>query len=258
MAQRVYLSPDSPPIEPPSGTANGLGHYPALRQQIDEASEAPLFVYEDFRKPFAIASTIATAATTTFSTASWQSYAEYAGTGNTIIDTVDNIPSGRLSFTTAANAADKVTLMWGSDVIESSKAWAMECSLAVGDITKASFMFGAAAAIDETSLDYTVPANVVDTVSFSRIAGEAFKTQSNVGGTDDLNTSTVTPVNSTFNTLGIEYNGQGTAKMFIDDVLVDTFTVCPTANMRPILSLANSDGTANNMLCNHIAFRVER
>ena len=257
MSQRLYISPDSPPIEPPSGAANGLGHYPALRRQVDEASEAPLLIYEDFRSSFSCVSMIATAATS-FSTSSWQSYAEYAGSGNTVIDSVADVPAGRLSITTAANAADKCTLLWATDVIESDKAWAMECSVAVAAIDKASFMFGAAAAIDETSLDYTVPANVVDTISFSRIAGEAFKTQSNVGGTDDLNTSTVTPVNSTFNTLGIEYNGQGTAKMFIDDVLVDTFTVCPTANMRPVLSLANSDGTANNMLVNHIAFRVER
>ena len=54
---------------------------------------------------------------------------------------------------------------------------------------------------------------------------------------------------------GIDYDGIGTLKFYLDGTLVATHTSFVSAQpTRPFFEVKNAEGATNNAWCNHIAF----
>ena len=259
MAQKLYTTPATRPIQDPSGTANGLSHYTSMRSWVEqtEAGKGEIFIYEDFAKGFNCAQRKASDETKTagnsFNVADWKVIAIGAHTeaGGIAVQNVHN--NGRITVTTNATDDDYVHLAYFNDICQPSRPWSYEIEVAIADQVEADFAVGVMSDTVLVSANATTAANGV---YFQRVEAAAFSCVTRTGGSaHDLTVSSVTPVNNLYNTLGIDYDGVGTVKFYIDGAVVATHTGFTAAQpTRPAMEITACSAAIATAKVNHIAF----
>ena len=158
------------------------------------------------------------------------------------MELVANTAAGQMSLVTAANENDGLLIKYMGDVIDPTKPWSFEAEIIQADITKSDVSIGCS--IDQTATTgFAVAGASDDAICFTRIGTGNWLAYTSSDGNDTATDTGVAPVNSTAQTLGIDYNGSDTVKFYVDGALVATNTTNITDEaMRPMLGF--NAGTA--------------
>ena len=257
MAQKLYRSPSQRPIQEPSGAANGLTHYSNLRRWVEqsEADKGEVLIYEDFGMGFNCVQKKSSDETKTagnsLTLADWKVMAIGAHTEDGDVSITNVNAAGRLVLNTNDSDNDYLNLAYSNDICRPDRPWSFECELALEDESGQDLSIGVAADVVLLS-DVGTAANGA---YFHRAATGAISCISSIATADTTTLTTVTPVDATFKTYGIDFDGVGTAKFYLDGTLVATHTSFVSAQpTRPILEIKNAEGASNYAYLNHIAF----
>ena len=257
MAQKLYRTPAQRPIQDPTGSANGLARNTNMRAWVEqtEANKGEVFIYEDFGLGFNCAQRQASdetkGAANSLNMATWKVTAIGAHTEAGSVDCSSTNAAGLLVIKTNESNNDYVNIALANDICRPDRAWSFEADFALGDESGLDLGIGVAADVVLTS-DAGTAANGA---LFHRAASGVISCISSIGGTDTTTATTTTPVDNTFIVYGIDYDGIGTLKFYLNGTLVATHTSFVAAQpTRPILEVKNAEGASNTSYCNHIAF----
>ena len=259
MAQKLYRMPSQRPIQDPRGGANGLARYTSMRAWVEaaEAGKGEIFIYEDFATGFSCSARKASDETknawNSWDVSTWKVIAIGAHTETGTIGIVNNTVGGRLELKTNDSADDYTQIATFNDVCRPDRPWSFEASMGLVDVTNTDFGIGVAKDLALLSDAGTSANGCV----FQRPGHASNNTQciTSEGGTDTTTDSLVAPSDSTFVTYGIDYDGIGTVRYFIDGSVVATHTgFVATSSMRPFFEMKNVGGATATAYLDHIAF----
>ena len=158
---------------------------------------------------------------------------------------------GRLTIKTNDSDNDYVNIALSNDVCRPDRPWSFETTLALADESGTDLGVGVCSDVVLASDAGTPPNGAV----FHRAGGGAISCISSIAGTDTTTVTTSTPVDATFMTLGMDYDGIGTLKFYIDGTLVATHTDFVAAQpTRPLVEVKNAEAATNTTSIDHIAF----
>jgi hypothetical protein len=260
MAQKLFPSPDARPIQDPSGSANGLTRYTNMRRWVEQtqADKGEIFIYEDFARPFnciAAASGETKSAANSLRTGAWIATADGTHTESCALAFTNVADQGRLTVTTNDTDLDMVHVEYAMDPAVVDRPWSFEVGIAA--VAQATTFMGAGVGTTGTGKTATGQGN--NTAYFWRSENTVWNCETRTGGSANDATALAAgynAVNNAFQSLGLDYDGVGTVKFYIDESLVATHSWVPGNPMRPFFEVKAGASGGKVIYLSHVALFV--